>query len=99
MDKFEVGLSAWSAHLSQDKEAYLDSYAVEINLNDTFNTFVSNFQLAYQGPNTARHQIGAKFNTSKSFSAIRICHENIMSNLAKANSSVVQRTVLFWTKK
>lgn len=43
------------------KKLYKDTYATEIELNETFNVFVSNFKLAYQGPNTAQAQIGSKY--------------------------------------
>lgn len=42
---------------------YKDRYQEEITLNEVFNKFVYNYQLAYQGPNTARAQIGADYNT------------------------------------
>lgn len=42
---------------------YKDMYQEEITLNEVFNKFVHNYQLAYQGPNTARTQIGADYNT------------------------------------
>ena len=51
--------------LSEAKVEYSALYTSEVELNDVFNKFVTNFQLVYQGPNTARAQIGAKFNTSK----------------------------------
>ena len=45
------------------KKLYKDTYAEEIELNETFNAFVTNFKLAYQGPNTAQAQIGSKYDT------------------------------------
>ena len=51
--------------MSVAREAYNKYYSVEIDLNRTFNKFVSNYHLAYQGPNTARAQIGAKLDTSE----------------------------------
>lgn len=48
-------------------ESYRTEYAEELRLNEDFNRFVANFQLAYQGPNMARDQIaGAKYDTRKS---------------------------------
>ena len=44
-------------------QAYLQEYDEEIKLNENFNNFVQNFQLAYWGPNTAQHQIGSPYDT------------------------------------
>ena len=59
---FELSTSGWVG-CSPGKETYLEYYATEIKLNETFNIFVSNYRRGYQGLNTARVQIGAKFNT------------------------------------
>ena len=48
------------------RQAYDKYYAAEIELNEAFNRFASNFCLAYQGPNEAVAQIGSKFDTSES---------------------------------
>ena len=40
-------------------------YREEIELNDWFNNFVRNYELAYWGPNTATHQIGSPVKKSK----------------------------------
>ena len=40
-------------------------YREEIKLNDRFNNFVRNYELAYWGPNTASHQIGSPVKKSK----------------------------------
>lgn len=48
------------------KKLYKDTYAEEMELNETFNAFVTNFKLAYQGPNTAQAQIGSKYDTDYS---------------------------------
>ena len=39
---------------------YPQNFADEIQLNEEFGVFVSNYCLAYQGPNTALAQIGSK---------------------------------------
>ena len=59
---FELNTSGWVG-CSPGKESYQAYYATEIKLNETFNIFVSNCRRGYQGLNTARAQIGAKFNT------------------------------------
>ena len=51
--------------VSAAREAYNKYYSAEVELNDTFNRFASNYRLAYQGPNTAHAQIGSKFSTSE----------------------------------
>lgn len=43
------------------RQLYNDTYAAEVELNKTFNDFVTNFQVAYQGPNTAVAQVGSKY--------------------------------------
>ena len=40
---------------------YMATYHDEMELNTTFNNFVKNFQLAYEGPNEAQFQIEAKY--------------------------------------
>ena len=40
-------------------QEYNDTYHKEILLNNDFNNFVRNYELAYWGPNTAFHQIGS----------------------------------------
>ena len=47
------------------QERYEAEYSEELRLNTEFNQFVANFRLAYQGPNTARAQIGAKYDTGE----------------------------------
>ena len=49
------------------RENYEAAYSEEMKLNEEFHKFVANFQLAYQGPNTARDQIGAKYDTREYF--------------------------------
>ncbi len=47
---------------------YKEIYALEIELNKSFNSFVSNYQLSYQGPDDARVQVGSKYpNTYSDF--------------------------------
>ena len=41
------------------REKYEATYREEKKLNENFNTFVTNYQLAYQGPNTLKEQIDA----------------------------------------
>ena len=48
------------------QKAHKKYYSDEIKLNETFQRFASNVYLAYQGPNTARAQIGSRFDTSES---------------------------------
>ena len=40
-------------------QEYNDTYHKEILLNNDFNNFVRNYELAYWGPNTAFNQIGS----------------------------------------
>ena len=40
---------------------YLATYHDEMELNTTFDEFVKNFRLAYEGPNEAQFQIEAKY--------------------------------------
>ena len=54
-----------SGIVSAAREAYKEKYSAEIDLNNEFNKFTSNYRLAYQGPNTARAQIGVRFDTSE----------------------------------
>lgn len=46
------------------RREYNKYYTREIGLNECFNSFVYNYRLAYQGPNTAKAQIGAKLKMS-----------------------------------
>ena len=50
------------------KKKYNDTYATETELNEMFNTFVTNFKRAYQGPNNAFAQIGSKDNPKSCYS-------------------------------
>lgn len=60
---FELKTKACVGCETLTKKLYKDTYAEEIELNETFNAFVTNFKLAYQGPNTALAQIGSKYDT------------------------------------
>ena len=51
--------------VTASRKTYQEQYSAEIELNETFNKFASNFRLAYQGPNTARAQIYSRFNSSE----------------------------------
>ena len=46
-------------------QTYTAVYHREVLLNDEFNNFVRNYELAYWGPNTASYQIGSMYKTSK----------------------------------
>lgn len=63
---FELKTKDCVGYETLTKKLYKDTYAEEIELNETFNAFVTNFKLAYQGPNTAQAQIGSKYNTKYS---------------------------------
>ena len=48
------------------RQKYNEDYGEEKKLNEEFNVFVANYQLAYQGPNTLKGQIDASVkNASK----------------------------------
>lgn len=40
---------------------YKDTYAAELELNKSFNSFVLNYQLSYEGQDDARVQVGSKY--------------------------------------
>ena len=63
---FELKTKDCVGYETLTKKMYKDTYTAEIELNETFNVFVTNFKLAYQGPNTAQAQIGSKYNTKYS---------------------------------
>ena len=54
------------------RQAYNKYYKAEIELNEAFNRFASNFCHAYQGPNKASAQIGSKFDTSESVDTVEL---------------------------
>ena len=51
--------------LTKARREYNDYYTGEVELNEYFNNFVHNYTLAYQGPNTAKAQIGVKVKKSQ----------------------------------
>ena len=55
-------------HETLTKEQHNDTYASERKLNETFNTFVTNFKRIYQGPNTVEAQIGSSSNPKPFYS-------------------------------
>ncbi len=63
MDSFDKWTADGKGFASPARMEYLRTFDTEIELNDMFNTFVTNYQRAYQGPNTARAQIGSKYST------------------------------------
>lgn len=65
LTNFEMKTRHCGGIVTQAKEHYRTTYAAEIELNETFNKFVFNYRLAYQGPNTARAQIGSKHDTGE----------------------------------
>ena len=60
---FETKTKDCKGYETLTKKLNKNTYATEIELNKTFNTFVANFKLAYQGPNTAVAQIGSQYST------------------------------------
>ena len=66
----KVGNYIGSSHVNNSfvyfSQQYLEQYRHELKLNEEFNNFVRNFQLAYWGPNDARHQINSKYKTGQS---------------------------------
>ena len=63
------------------RQQYEDEYRDEIELNETFNKFVANYQLYYQGPNTAQAQVMAKYEERKSEGGRERGREGGRSNL------------------
>ena len=63
LDAFDAKTKHRTCAANSAQLAYEAEYAEEIKLKEEFNRFVTNFQLAYQGPNTARAQIGSKYDT------------------------------------
>ena len=79
--------------VTEAEMAYQDCYSYEVELNETFNRFASNFCLAYQGPNTASAQIKAKVDpklskSSKCYSIFVVSNNNIFSFLFLLQSTV-----------
>lgn len=63
VDDFDAKTKHSSGAVIPAQEMYVKEYSDEMKLNNEFHKFVANFQLAYQGPNEARDQIGAKYCT------------------------------------
>ena len=63
---FDVKTKDGKGTMSGGREEYHIEYSTETQLNEMFNAFVTNYQRAYEGPNTARAQIGAKYVTGTS---------------------------------
>lgn len=51
--------------ITEARRSYSEYYQLEVELNESFNRFVNHYQLAYQGPNTAKAQIGVKLKASQ----------------------------------
>ena len=66
LTEFQLKTKDCKGHVTLSKKLYNDTYAAEVELNEAFNTFVSNFKVAYQGPNTAHAQIGSKYDAEYS---------------------------------
>ena len=64
LEAFEVRTKSCKGHVTTARENYNTTYAMEQELNETFNTFVKNYRRAYEGPNTAQAQILGKFPTA-----------------------------------
>ena len=60
--------------LTKARREYNDYYTGEVELNEYFNNFVHNYTLAYQGPNTAKAQIGVKVKKSQASGTIEAHH-------------------------
>ena len=65
---FELKTKSCKGHETLTKKQYNDTYASERKLNETFNTFVTNFKRIYQGPNTVEAQIGSSSNSESCYS-------------------------------
>ena len=73
INTFDAKTHACTGTISPAKEQYDSLYRAETHLNDTFHKFVYNYQLAYQGPNTARAQIGSRFETLSECVCVCVC--------------------------
>lgn len=71
MEVFDQRTVDGKGFTSQAKRDYSSTFAAEMELNEQFNTFVTNYQRAYQGPNTARAQIGSKYTTGAAHTLFR----------------------------
>jgi hypothetical protein len=59
LHEFDVKTKDCKGSETNTKKTYNITYATEIEFNEAFKTFVINFKLACQGPNTAHVQIGS----------------------------------------
>lgn len=68
--------------ITEARREYEEYYRDEITLNKDFHKFVHNYQLAYQGPNTARAQIGTTLKRScQTGSYVHVCHTEMASSV------------------
>ena len=58
---FELKTKDCKGYLTPTRKLYNETYAAEVELNETFHTFVNNYKAAYQGLNTVSAQIGTKY--------------------------------------
>lgn len=65
-------------------QAYLQEYDQERKLNENFNNFVQNFQLAYWGPNDAEEQIGSPYNNTSESYTEWLCEFNRVCCISRA---------------
>ena len=65
LEKFDQNTREGKCSQSPAWDQYMKEYEEEIGLNEEFDRFVANFQLAYEGPNTAHAQTGSKYETRK----------------------------------
>ena len=65
MDNLELYVGG----ITFEMQRYKDTYACEVKMNEEFHRFVSNYRRAYEGPNTASHQLQREltFHTCKAF--------------------------------
>ena len=65
VEKFDQNTREGKCAQSPARERYSQEYRDEIQLNEEFDKFVTNFQQAYEGPNTAHAQTGSKYDARK----------------------------------
>ncbi len=58
---FDLRTKPCKAFEAPAMSAYKDTYAGELELNKSFNSFVRNYQLSYEGQDDARVQVGSKY--------------------------------------
>ena len=59
---FELKTKSCRACEAAAMTRYNATYAAELELNKAFDSFVTNYQLSYQGQNSAKVQVGSKYN-------------------------------------